>query len=62
MLKNGDDPEKALQYFAHTFTNKLLHTPSAQLRLASESGNTEIAEAARKLFELKNDADSKEKK
>ena len=34
MLRKGDDPEKALQYFAHTFTNKLLHTPSAQLRLS----------------------------
>jgi len=52
MLKKGDDPEKALQYFAHTFTNKLLHTPSAQLRLASESGDSETAEAARKLFKL----------
>ena len=53
MLNKGEDPEKALQYFAHTFTNKLLHTPSAQLRLASESGDSEIAESARKLFKLK---------
>ncbi len=57
MLKKGEDPEKALQYFAHTFTNKLLHTPSSQLRQASEAGDTEIAEAARKLFKLdKNNA------
>ncbi len=56
MLKKGGDPEKALQYFARTFTNKLLHTPSAQLRLASEAGDTQIAEAARTLFNLnKND-------
>ncbi len=52
MLRKGEDPEKALQYFAHTFTNKLLHTPSSQLRQASEAGETEIAEAARKLFKL----------
>ena len=57
MLRKGDDPEKALQYFAHTFTNKLLHTPSSQLRTASEAGDTDLAEAARKLFKLdKNNA------
>ena len=55
MLRKGGDPEKALQYFAHTFTNKLLHTPSDQLRRASEAGDTEVANAARKLFKLDKD-------
>ncbi len=54
MLKKGDDPEKALQYFARTFTNKLLHAPSEQLRLASEAGDNQIAEATRALFNLNN--------
>ena len=58
MLRKGDDPEKALQYFAHTFTNKLLHTPSEQLRQASEAGDNTVAESARKLFNLKTKADS----
>lgn len=58
MLRKGDDPEKALQYFAHTFTNKLLHTPSAQLRQASEAGDNSVAESARRLFNLKTKADS----
>ncbi len=60
MLKKGDDPKKALQYFAHTFANKLLHTPSSQLRQASEAGDTEIADAARKLFNLDSDNNKKE--
>ena len=57
MLNKGESPEKALQYFAHTFTNKLLHTPSTQLRIASEAGDASVTDAARKLFKLK---DSKE--
>ncbi len=57
MLKRGDSPEKALKYFAHTYTNKWLHQPSTQLRAASASGDTEIIEAARQLFDLKKDQD-----
>ncbi|OED36393.1 glutamyl-tRNA reductase [Chromatiales bacterium (ex Bugula neritina AB1)] len=53
MLARGESPEKALQYFAHTFTNKLLHKPSTQLREASETGNNTVVDAARKLFDLK---------
>lgn len=55
MLSKGESPEKALQYFAHTFTNKLLHTPSTQLRAASESGDEQFIQAARRLFDLKSD-------
>ena len=61
MLRKGDDPEKALQYFAHTFTNKLLHEPSSQLRLASEAGDTQVAEAVRKVFKLDKDNANKSK-
>lgn len=60
MLKKGDDPEKALQYFAHTFTKKLLHTPSSQLRQASEAGDSTIAKATRRLFDLDKDNANKE--
>ena len=52
MLKRGEPAEKALQYFSHTFTNKLLHSPSSQLRMASESGDNVTVDAARKLFSL----------
>ncbi len=45
-------PEETLQYLAHTLTNKLLHTPSAQLREASSSGNQNILEAAKHLLQI----------
>ena len=52
-LGNGKDTEEVLQFLAHTLTNRLLHTPSAQMREASTSGQTELLEAANKLFQLK---------
>jgi glutamyl-tRNA reductase len=52
-LGNGKDPEEVLQFLAHTLTNRLLHTPSAQMREASTSGQTELLEAANRLFNLK---------
>lgn len=51
-LHNGDDPEKVLRRFAHNFTNKLLHTPSARLREAGEDGRTDVIESAATLFGL----------
>ncbi len=55
LIAKGESPEKALQYFAHTFTNKLLHTPSTQLRSAGESGDQQLIQATRQLFDLKTD-------
>jgi glutamyl-tRNA reductase len=52
-LDNGKPPEEVLQFLAHTLTNRLLHTPSAQMREASTSGQKELLEAANKLFQLK---------
>ncbi|EGV52014.1 glutamyl-tRNA reductase [endosymbiont of Riftia pachyptila (vent Ph05)] len=52
-LKKGKSPEEALQFLAHTLTNKLLHTPSAQLRQAGFDGQIELLEAANTLFQLK---------
>ena len=39
LLENGKSPEEALQFLAHTLTNKLLHVPSSKLREASSNGN-----------------------
>ncbi len=52
-LHNGKSPEQALQYLAHTLTNKLLHTPSTQLRQAGFDGEMEVLEAANTLFQIK---------
>ncbi|BBL69756.1 glutamyl-tRNA reductase [Methylogaea oryzae] len=51
-LKNGTAPEQALQWLAHTLTNKIIHTPSAQLRLAGETERHDLIAAARELFKL----------
>jgi glutamyl-tRNA reductase len=52
-LKKGKSPEQAMQFLAHTLTNKLLHTPSSQLRQAGFNGQFELLEAANTIFQLK---------
>ena len=52
MVECGKPPEEALAYLAQTLTNKLLHTPSTQLREAGSSGRHELLEAANALFQL----------
>ncbi len=49
-LQKGDDPVQVLASFAHAFTNKLLHTPSVQLRQAGVEGRFEILQLAQQLF------------
>jgi len=50
MLRNGQKADDALQYLAHTLTNKLLHAPSSQLREAAMRGDVELLRAGEKLF------------
>lgn len=52
MLENGSSPEQALEFLANTLTNKLLHTPSSQLREAGSCGRKELLDAATTLFQL----------
>jgi glutamyl-tRNA reductase len=52
-LNKGKSAEEALNFLARTLTNKLLHTPSSQLRQAGSEGQTELLEAANTLFQLK---------
>jgi len=51
MLARGKSPEEALEYLAHTLTNKLLHAPSANLRAAALRGDSELLQAAERLFD-----------
>jgi glutamyl-tRNA reductase len=53
MIDNGKPPEVVVRYLAHTLTNKLLHTPSTQIRQAGFDGRTALLEAANALFQLK---------
>ncbi|MDQ7076164.1 MAG: glutamyl-tRNA reductase [Gammaproteobacteria bacterium] len=51
-LAQGRPATEVLDYLAHTLTNKLLHTPSEQLREAGQNGQRELIIAARELFNL----------
>ena len=51
-LANGQTPEQVIQYFAKALTNKLIHSPSIQLKKASAEGRTEMMACAQELFEL----------
>jgi glutamyl-tRNA reductase len=51
LLARGRSPEEALDFLAHTLTNKLLHAPSANLRAAALRGDSELLHAAEKLFD-----------
>ncbi len=51
-IENGKSPEDALQFLAHTLTNKLSHAPTAAMNKAAHSGNIQLLEAARDLLDL----------
>lgn len=56
LLAQGRSPEQALEYLAHTLTNKLLHTPSVALRQAAQQGDRELLHAAARLFNTSDNA------
>ena len=51
-LNNGVPAEIALQRLAHTLTNKLIHTPSTQIRVAAENERHDVLAAALEIFQL----------
>ncbi len=51
-IQSGKSPEESLRFLAHTLTNKLLHTPSTQIRQAGFTGQSELLEAANTLFQI----------
>ncbi|MCI0506720.1 MAG: glutamyl-tRNA reductase [Gammaproteobacteria bacterium] len=53
LLASGKQPEEVLKLFAHRLTNKLIHTPSVQLKQAGYEGRNEIFDAARAIFDIK---------
>ena len=52
LLNNGHTAEEALNRLAHTLTNKLIHTPSAQIREAGANDRHDLVAAAREIFKL----------
>ena len=51
-IKNGISPEEALTRLAHSLTNKLIHTPSIQIRDAAANERHDLIAAAHELFRL----------
>lgn len=51
-LHRGDDSVQVLANFAQALTNKLLHTPSVQLREAGFAGRFDLLQLARQLFAI----------
>ncbi|MGH1485340.1 MAG: glutamyl-tRNA reductase [Cellvibrionaceae bacterium] len=49
-LENGEHAEKVLQQMANSLTNKLLHTPTKQLKQAGEEGQYELLELSQQLL------------
>lgn len=53
-LQNGADPAEALTKLAHTLTNKIIHTPCVQLRIAGNNDRHDLVVAAREILNLNN--------
>jgi glutamyl-tRNA reductase len=51
-LRNGENPEQALAYLAHTLTNRLIHAPTVRLREAGELGERSLLDAAHHLLAI----------
>jgi glutamyl-tRNA reductase len=56
-LARGEAPTEVLAALARNLTNKLLHSPSSQMRKASAMGRNEVIAWSRELFELDAGAD-----
>jgi len=56
MLKQGKSPEEALQFLAHTLTNKLTHAPTTRINAAAREGRLDLVELARELLGLDNNS------
>jgi glutamyl-tRNA reductase len=51
-LNTGMSPQIIMQRLAHTLTNKLIHIPSTQLRIAAENERHDLLAAASEIFQL----------
>jgi len=55
LLAAGKSAEVVMQQLAHRLTNKLIHTPSVQLKKAGYEGRAEILATAQELYGIKKD-------
>jgi glutamyl-tRNA reductase len=52
MLAKGDEPEKVLEQFSHSLTNKFLHAPTHALNSAEASDREALVAALTRLYEI----------
>lgn len=55
-LQAGEDPAAIIQHLSQALTNRLLHTPSAQLREAAGQGDIELIQMALRLHGVADDS------
>jgi len=54
-LSEGAKPDAVLKQLANRLTNKIIHTPSIQLKKAGAEGRTGLLDSARELFDLEDE-------
>ena len=52
LLNSGMPADQVLERLAYSLTNKLMHTPTTQIRLAAENERHDLISAAHELFNL----------
>ena len=52
LLKNGSSPDEALEFLAHTLTNKLAHDATVAMNKAAHAGDSKLLETSNKLLNL----------
>ncbi len=57
-LAAGKDANEVLNQFARLLTNKLMHAPSVQMHRAAFEGNEMLLNAARQIFDIKDDTNT----
>jgi glutamyl-tRNA reductase len=57
-LSNGVSADEVIQYMANSLTNKLLHTPTRQLKQASTDGDHALLNLTQKLFAVDSSVDN----
>ena len=60
-LKQGEDPEQIMKEMARSLSNKIIHSPSANLRNVSIDQKDELLRAARILFDVTFQSDTSDK-
>jgi glutamyl-tRNA reductase len=59
MLDKGESAEAVLSSLARSLTQKLVHSPSVQMKKASAAGRDELLELTAELFELSSESEPK---